>query len=1046
MPFFSASFSALSFLLATGSLFADTPIPYETEFKPGSLTELRFFRKSNGAVITPEGVRHANVGQFLFYAFPAIPGSIERLRLTLEDANAPTVIVLTAGNKPLILSLSRLADGTLSLQWTNPATLKRGDEILVGLSAKTLSFGIKSVRYLRVDADSDNDGISEFAKSLMLEGQPTETKLTVRKAGTTPAVFAVTDSPPTPEYDFGSEGILGDAALSSLWRGRGATVWSGFAGTSLSSPETGKIPSPNSASVQSDFRGNALEWNGKPALAPTPDRFAFERSVLAGAVNAGAEGVILPEPFYFATAGYESVFRDAWAKIYNKPWADPRSGMEPRWLSGKLMSNLLTTYTSGLSQEVARLKPSVRRVLSVPNPLSAASHSLISPVYRLVSQPAVQDVLSEANPGTPEDATLRLNGAARRLPFSLSYLKASALTQIVRGTGKRLTLQLPENAEAEKPLTEDLANALTASLMFPDALHFSLSASRKTWENYSGEGKTQFASLLSLLTELSENTRFGGEANPNNGNEIGVLLSETAQWQREAPFPSDLDGLYGLTLPLLQRGVPVQIASLDRADNPDTLKPFKTLLLSYDFQKPLEENLQTGLANWVKRGGSLIFFGGSDPYNQTAAGWWQKANKNAPQDSLFSALGIPVGTAVTQFEEAEDLSKYALVTQGDVRTLTTIEVDVTRFATTFGSVAVRLTPASADEKFTLSKIEIVIGGKTAAAFRAGSDLENRLIRYESGTKIEKEGEGRTFSGAAFVTYGVDNLPIDTKILLRLTLQGAYRVEATSAKPNDTHVLIGEQGGGDIPKSLPRLRVGANYPLTFYPDFPVAPTKKPSDATAPSSQDEKENEPIPLYGLRSGGIPVWMQAAEKGTLLYVGVSPGYFSSSERSAALLRALVEYAHQRAGAKYSEPGALVLKRGRFVIVKTFGEQEILDGRTIDVLSSSLNVTADRVIAPNSLGIYALLEPTKTPKIGFVAGQVKAKTETSTHTAYFVRGAKGTTGIARIDTDGRKLTGARATNAYGDPVALSSEVQGSTVFLKYVNDPDGVIVRLGWQ
>ena len=96
---------------------------------------------------------------------------------------------------------------------------------------------------------------------------------------------------------------------------------------------------------------------------------------------------------------------------------------------------------------------------------------------------------------------------------------------------------------------------------------------------------------------------------------IGVLISDTMQLQREPPDASDLDGLWGLALPLLQRGVPVQIASLDRAADPGYLRPYKTLLLSYDFQKPPSSRVQAALAQWVREGGCLIFVGGSDAYN-----------------------------------------------------------------------------------------------------------------------------------------------------------------------------------------------------------------------------------------------------------------------------------------------------------------------------------------------------------------------------------------------------------------------------------------------
>ncbi len=1025
-------------LLLPVPLSAQAPVPYEREITPGTPAEFHHLKKNSGGVLTSGGVRHAEAGGFWFYTFSAAPGSLMRLRITLETAALPAVMVLAPGNQPLPVSVTRLQDGTLSLQWTAPASLQRGGEILVGLSGKPAAFGVKRLRYLRLDPDRDHDGLPDSVKALLLENTPPGTRLTLTRPSA-PSIFVKTERPPSPAHDFGSDGVLVSSPLTSLWHGRGASVWARNEALSL----------PNEAdrsSFQTDFRGDTPLLNGLPVPSPTPARFASERRQLAENLAAGADGVLLSEPFYFARAGHEPVFKAAWEKIYASPWKAPESGMEPRWLAGRLMSNLLTTYTAGLSQELSRLKPGVKRVLLVPNPLSAAKRAEISPVFRLISLPAVADVLSEADPGEAKEAQLRYLGAERSLPFSYAYLKASVLDQILRGTGKRLTLTLPAPGTGGNLFSGDLAEALTASLLFPDLRRFVL-PDPESRNKLSADGKTQFASLLSLLTELAQETRFSGPAQPDNGDEIGVLLSETAQWQREIPFPSDLDGLYGLAVPLLQRGVPVQMASLDRADNPDYLKAFKTLLLSYDFQKPLDEKLQIGLAQWVKRGGSLIFVGGSDPYNQIGAGWWQKAKRASPQEALFALLGIETGTAVTQLGEAEDPSRYLPVAQGEAGEGEGVQVDLTRFAASYGSAAVRLSPLSSESGLSLREAELIVGGKPAAAFRSGSDLENRFVRFENGTVLTSSGE-RTFGGNAALTFQFDNLPPDTTLFLKLALRGSYRLEAATAKPDETHVLIGEKRGGDLPASLPKLRVGADYPLTFYPAFPPPPAEK-------SGRDEERNtEPASLYTLRTGGTPVWAQEVEKGTVIFVGAAPAYFSSSERSAALLRGLVEYAHQRAGAKYSEPGSLLLRRGRFAVVKTFGEELTLEGRSVDVLSPELSVAADRVIPPFSLGIYALLETRKKsggetlsiPRLGFVSGQVNARVETPRSTVYFVRGAQGSVGAARLDAGGRRFAGALARDACGEPVALTAGVSGSTVLLKYPNDPDGVIVRVAWQ
>ena len=116
-------------------------------------------------------------------------------------------------------------------------------------------------------------------------------------------------------------------------------------------------------------------------------------------------------------------------------------------------------------------------------------------------------------------------------------------------------------------------------------------------------------------------------------------------------------------------------------------------------------------------------------------------------------------------------------------------------------------------------------------------------------------------------------------------------------------------------------------------------------------------PYSLYA--PGERPIWTQNVGRGLVLNVGVAPGFFSASERSAGLLRALTRFAHQRAGGTYREPGFLRLKRGRYTIVHTFSEPLTVEGRMVDVLSPTLNTADDRVIAPDSSALlYDLGSP----------------------------------------------------------------------------------------
>jgi len=65
---------------------------------------------------------------------------------------------------------------------------------------------------------------------------------------------------------------------------------------------------------------------------------------------------------------------------------------------------------------------------------------------------------------------------------------------------------------------------------------------------------------------------------------IGVLTSDSLMFQRGEPYPSDEDlgSFYGLALPLLARGMPVEPVPLEHAGRPGYLDRYRLLLLTYE--------------------------------------------------------------------------------------------------------------------------------------------------------------------------------------------------------------------------------------------------------------------------------------------------------------------------------------------------------------------------------------------------------------------------------------------------------------------------------
>ena len=125
---------------------------------------------------------------------------------------------------------------------------------------------------------------------------------------------------------------------------------------------------------------------------------------------------------------------------------------------------------------------------------------------------------------------------------------------------------------------------------------------------------------------------------------IGVLISDSMMFQREQPTPSDpnMAQFYGLALPLLKRGMPLTPVQLENVTLPGFLDEQRVLLLTYQGQKPLTNQVHAALANWVRKGGVLVMVDDDkDPYNHVRE-WWNDdgKTKRIPRQHLFDQLGV----------------------------------------------------------------------------------------------------------------------------------------------------------------------------------------------------------------------------------------------------------------------------------------------------------------------------------------------------------------------------------------------------------------------
>ncbi len=103
-----------------------------------------------------------------------------------------------------------------------------------------------------------------------------------------------------------------------------------------------------------------------------------------------------------------------------------------------------------------------------------------------------------------------------------------------------------------------------------------------------------------------------------------------------------LSNFYGMVIPLLKRGIPVETVHMENLGFAGTLKDIKVLVMSYSNMKPQSVKVNEQLAQWVKHGGILIYYGrDSDPFQEVKE-WWNTNGKNyaGPSAHLFQLMHI----------------------------------------------------------------------------------------------------------------------------------------------------------------------------------------------------------------------------------------------------------------------------------------------------------------------------------------------------------------------------------------------------------------------
>jgi len=259
-----------------------------------------------------------------------------------------------------------------------------------------------------------------------------------------------------------------------------------------------------------------------------------------------------------------------------------------------------------------------------------SSWQIVSPEASLASLPCIDGYIAQVWTGTSREPTY-FNGLRKERVFENAYLEYGSMESMTEPTGRKLFFLTDPIEDLPRDWADYKKNyqaTFTAELLYPKISNYEVmpwpdriyQGLYRTSAN-SNEKKTipRFYStqMQVMVNSLNQMPSSNNKVNGSTG--ICVLMSNTLMFQR---FPThdgyedpQLSNFYGQALPLLKRGIPVKTVHIENAAYAETWKNVSLLIMSYSNMKPLDPEAHKHIADWVRKGGVLVYCGrDNDPF------------------------------------------------------------------------------------------------------------------------------------------------------------------------------------------------------------------------------------------------------------------------------------------------------------------------------------------------------------------------------------------------------------------------------------------------
>lgn len=446
-------------------------------------------------------------------------------------------------------------------------------------------------------------------------------------------------------------------------------------------------------------------WHGDmvPYIVPSDNFLNYlKENHVKRVIDAGIDAIYMEEPEFWARSGYSQAFRQEWEDYYGFPWRPQHESPENTWLSNKLKYEL---YYRALEEVFTYAKTygrskgmEVRCYVPTHSLVNYSQWEIVSPEASLASLSVVDGYIAQVWTGTSREPNY-YNGIYRERVFETAYLEYGSMESMTAPTGRKmffLTDPIEDRSRDWDDYRSNYQATFTAQLLYPAIADYEI----MPWPERIYEGlynvsadsdekakipeayATQMHVMINTLNEMPRST------NRVSGSEgISVLMGNSLMFQRYPTHDGyddpQLSNFYGHALPLLKRGIPLKSVHLENLSYPATLEETKILLMTYSNMKPLEREAHTYLAEWVRKGGILLYSGRDDDPFQSVSEWWNSDGLDYPTASahLFEMLGLEAAPPEGDYSVGKgsvtilrhDPKEYVLQEGGDEKLISKVQ-------------------------------------------------------------------------------------------------------------------------------------------------------------------------------------------------------------------------------------------------------------------------------------------------------------------------------------------------------------------------------------